>query len=83
MPTYIPSFRSASYSFVTSYGDHCRLKHITSLGLILRLLFLGEIGSLILLLEAQIKISCGELLQCVISREDGRREDYLEFRDPR
>ncbi|KAG0615413.1 hypothetical protein M758_5G039300 [Ceratodon purpureus] len=33
--------------------------------------------------DVLIKIPCGELLQCVISGEDGGRESYLELRDPR
>ncbi|XP_073395816.1 uncharacterized protein [Physcomitrium patens] len=33
--------------------------------------------------DVLIKIPCGELLQCVICREDGGRDNYLELRDPR
>lgn len=33
--------------------------------------------------DVLIRIPCGELLQCVISREVSGRENYLELRDPR
>ncbi|XP_024374953.1 uncharacterized protein [Physcomitrium patens] len=33
--------------------------------------------------DVLIKIPCGEILQCIISRESGGRDNYLELRDPR